>query len=912
MASKIVIAELDIDINALLKSTTQLKAEIDRLKESQKSLTKEGDTSSRAFVQNAADLKTLQSAYSSNIKAISENTQAQADQANASKLVALALSTEVTSITEAREQNKLLNKLRNETNVSTAEGKKQLTELNAKLDQNNEFIKENADAYLQQKINIGNYSESIKDALSNLNPLNGGLSGFIQRSQEAGGVGNLLKTSLAGVGNGIIGVTRASLAFIATPIGAVIAVIGLALGAMYNYLKNTQSGIDAVTSVTRPLQAVMTALGTVVNMVGKALVGAFENPKKALTDLFNFVKQNLINRFTAFAEILEGIIELDFKKVTNGVLQAGTGVTNMTDKIQGVAKATGKFLDDAIKKGKQIDTLKKDIERSELAYQRAQIKTNDLIDQQLLITKDTSKSFAERGKAANEIIRLTEDLAKKEEAIIQKKIKSLQLEYSLKDAKNLTIEEQQKMIDLEKQLDDSQDRGLNARLEQQRVLSGLKKEEQAQAKENQAKELARQQQILDNALSKSKAELDVFLSSQGIKAKSLEDQLILNDQVYQKQLEINKKEFNATKKTEVDKLNFIAANNEAKNQLLQSNTELLIQEGQRELNIIINNANKSIDEKLKAEMTYQELRLAQGQINEQQYQDAINEIQTDYDKQRLDKRLADEQKERERQAINLENERLSKQLTFEQDVEIQREQNALKLEQELLQAEKTGADTQLIKDKYAMLDKNLTQAVETFKIQSLSNTFGQISELFGKQSRLGKAFALYQAGIDGYQGVMKAFNSQFIPGDPTSLPRAIGAGALAGAFAVKNIAGIAGAKFEKGGIQEIGGKRHSDGGTKFYGEDGTTFEAERGEGIGVLNRSAFSSFMDFNNRFNGGGSSSGFMQGGGIITQGVRPDTQNLDTIIDAITNIPAPIVAVEEIQSVGNRYVNIKSGADL
>ena len=135
---------------------------------------------------------------------------------------------------------------------------------------------------------------------------------------------------------------------------------------------------------------------------------------------------------------------------------------------------------------------------------------------------------------------------------------------------------------------------------------------------------------------------------------------------------------------------------------------------------------------------------------------------------------------------------------------------------------------------------------------------------------------------------------------------------FAGAFAVKQIAGIAGAKFEKGGIQEIGGKRHSAGGTKFYGEDGTTFEAEAGEGIGILNRSAFSTFMDFNNRFGNGSSASGFFQGGGIITQGVRTESANLDAVVEAIANIPPPVVAVEEIQSVGNRFVQVQQNANL
>ena len=426
MANKIVISELDIDVNALIKSTAEVKNAIDTIKKQQAELTKSGETASHQFVQNSADLKVLSSAYNSNLKAIADSTQAQADYANRTQLISLALQTEVTSIKEAREQNSILNRLRNEANATTKEGQEEITALNKKLDENNDFIKANADAYLQQKINIGNYSESIQDALSNLNPLNGGISGFIQRSQEAGGVGNLLTTSLKGISQGIIGMTRASLAFLATPIGAVIGAIGLALGALITYLKSSQSGIDAVTSVTRPLQAIMTALMSVVNSVGKALFDAFSNPKKTLMELGEFVKTNLINRFKAFGVILEGIIELDFKKVTNGVLQAGTGVENMTDKIQSGAKATGKFLDDAIKKGQQIDALKKDIERSELDYQKAQIKTNDLIDAQLLISKDTSKSFAERGKASEEIIRLTEELGKKEQEIIQKKIRELE------------------------------------------------------------------------------------------------------------------------------------------------------------------------------------------------------------------------------------------------------------------------------------------------------------------------------------------------------------------------------------------------------------------------------------------------------------------------------------------------------
>jgi len=173
--AKIVISELDIDVNALIKSTVDVKTAIDGIKKQQDELKKSGDTLSNQYIQNAADLKTLNSAYNSNLKAISDSTTAKAEEANRTQLLNLALQSEVTTIKEARDQNALLNKLRNDTNATTEEGQAEIAKLNAKLDENNNFIKENADQYLKQKINIGNYSESIKEALSNLNPLNGGL-----------------------------------------------------------------------------------------------------------------------------------------------------------------------------------------------------------------------------------------------------------------------------------------------------------------------------------------------------------------------------------------------------------------------------------------------------------------------------------------------------------------------------------------------------------------------------------------------------------------------------------------------------------------------------------------------------------------------------------------------------------------
>ena len=56
---KIKIAELDINTDALLKATSELKKEIDALKKQQKDLQKNGESSSKQFVQTAAKLNAL-------------------------------------------------------------------------------------------------------------------------------------------------------------------------------------------------------------------------------------------------------------------------------------------------------------------------------------------------------------------------------------------------------------------------------------------------------------------------------------------------------------------------------------------------------------------------------------------------------------------------------------------------------------------------------------------------------------------------------------------------------------------------------------------------------------------------------------------------------------------------------------
>jgi len=473
-----------------------------------------------------------------------------------------ALEREIKSKNDARAANAALNAVSNQLNPNIAEEAALLQKVNAKIDDNTKFIKSNSSETTKQAMNIGNYKSALDgvdaallkfgiDGQQARNAISGFTSIVSKGSQDISNLsGATAKTNLS--------LKAFSIALASTGIGLVV----LALGSLVTYLTQTQNGIDKLNSVLTPLKAVFSGLVSLAAELGSKLVDAFSNPKKALTELGNFVKQNLINRFTAFGTILDGIINLDFKKVTNGVLQAGTGVEKLTDKITNGVKQVGNFLEANVKKGSEIAKLQTEINKKQLEYNKSQVSVNDKLDEQLLISKDTSRSFAERGTAAKEIVRISEENGKKEEEILRLKLKQLDIEQAIKGQANLTNEDQQKRIDLIAQIDDAEDRGLNARLEQSRVLSGLKKEQQDADLKN-----------VDELLAKSKEEIDLFIAQQGFKKKSTQEEYAFNKQLEEKQLadlELQYKKGKVSKtKYDTDKLNIT-------NEAAQKNTLLVI------------------------------------------------------------------------------------------------------------------------------------------------------------------------------------------------------------------------------------------------------------------------------------------------------------------------------------------------
>ena len=111
---------------------------------------------------------------------------------------------ELGTIEKLTKRNRDLRDQRKSLNLETGRGQQKLKAINKELDKNNKRLKSSNDQLGKQKINIGNYQSAL-----------GGLPG-----------------PLGGAVRATNALTSASLKFIATPIGAVIAALALAVGAL--------------------------------------------------------------------------------------------------------------------------------------------------------------------------------------------------------------------------------------------------------------------------------------------------------------------------------------------------------------------------------------------------------------------------------------------------------------------------------------------------------------------------------------------------------------------------------------------------------------------------------------------------------------------------------------------------------
>ena len=110
-------------------------------------------------------------------------------------------------------------------------------------------------------------------------------------------------SSLGGVVGRLQQMTRAALAFIATPIGAIIAALTLALGALTSFFKRSEEGQNALNKVTRIFASILDNILDVVDKVGKAIFEFVTSPIEGIKNLGNAI-------ITFIQDPIQGTIDL--------------------------------------------------------------------------------------------------------------------------------------------------------------------------------------------------------------------------------------------------------------------------------------------------------------------------------------------------------------------------------------------------------------------------------------------------------------------------------------------------------------------------------------------------------------------------------------------------------------------------
>lgn len=283
----------------------------------------------------------------------------------------------IESIDKLTAANKELRKERNALNITSEQGKKRAAELNAQIDANTAKIKDNVSAIEKQKINIGNY----KSALDGVHPAIGKLG----QGLEAGA-------------SGFKAMTLQALAFIATPIGAILAAIVAVFGLLKAALSNNNELLDKFENITN---AVSVVLNVIINRVGK------------------------------LGEALVALVSGDFDKALN---LTGEAFSGLADEIQNAVKAGQLYLQ-----------LSRDLEDSQRNVRIETAKTENEIKRLVVASKNRNLTFDEQEQMLRKALQLEKGLVDEREDIARRDLiitaKTLAAKQSMYQTEGETIDQ---------------------------------------------------------------------------------------------------------------------------------------------------------------------------------------------------------------------------------------------------------------------------------------------------------------------------------------------------------------------------------------------------------------------------------------------------------------------------------------
>lgn len=855
------ILDLDLDYSKLITSTTEARKRVSDLKTELAALKKEGKETTDEYTKLDAELRVTSNELRINTKLLTDSAQAATGNTATIEQMRKALSvvsTQWAQLTEEEQKNS------EQGIVLTA----QKTELTAKLKQLESATGDN-------RRNVGNYTQSILEASKSMGVFGGTFGNAIGTLQSAKqgleGVKAGFEASKGGATGfaGAMNVVKSAIA--ATGIGLLI----IALGLLVSWLSKIDPVVDRA-------QQIFAGFGAAIDVV-KSTILRFVDGIKSVGDLMGKLGSIIANPIDSF------------KQLAGSMAEAAVEAARLKEAQQDLADA---------QQVQEVMTARANQQIKELILQSKNRSTSEKERQELLAkaAKLDQEEYDRRSRLAEEDLRINEAAIKTKADLNAQEIANLKqkgIEYAVEllNQGKLTQED----VDAYKKalltkiaiLDESTARqekiqNQSDALEEKRIAKAqaaakaaeeAEKKRQAEAKKKQEAILQAMQEELDlqDALSgKNKSESQLAQRYQ-MELDLLNEQLaqkLISETKYQTELAKIQDEYMAASE---ERLNRIAAEAEAFAKAELENEKRAIEARIAVLNEL--NDYKNADREL-----------------------ARQAIITDYENELEIRRLQGES------AYNLKLEQLD------------REKAA-----ELKAAEQMGAQKNLIYQKYELAKQQITREANRANLAIISDSLGKVSELLGKNTVAGKAAGIAQATINTYLGVSQVLAAPPSGPEPfNTITKAISI-ATTIATGIANVANIARVptKFEAGGLAAgiTGGRRHSSGGTKYYGEDGHVVELEAGENWYVLNRGASKAINSLSalNEHYGGVSfaapvQTGFHADGGMVSRSLEiPDIspQIGAAVADALKEVKIYTDVKDVIREAGNR-VALVDGANI
>lgn len=830
MAEQVTLLDLSFDTSEALDGLDALIAKSLELAETKKSLQsalkdekKQLDEAGKAFKSGSLSQDEYKKVVSEATKAqveltkqLADTNKSISDNNSAIKVNTTLLKSQEDSVDALRAQlaknTKELNAMSAATRNNTDEGKALVTETKEISDR----LKEMEKAVGDNRRNVGNYAESVQEALSNTKGL-------------SGATGSLVSS----LNIGTQGFKAFNAIIKANPLLAIISLVLLLASTIEKLVKRNSEAAAALKAAFAPFEVI-----------------------------FSRILDKVTDMLSGVAKAFEWVSE----KVVNLLSSIGL-ITEETTKAANTAKALSQQ-ELAIYEAETKNLVTLSAMRRELEAQRT-------------IVGDQLKTAEERNLAAQKAIAISKQMEKAEIDVLQQKYNQIkaqnELSYTSKEDRRA---EMQALADLQARQADY----ISQRKELENQASGIVKAQiAANAAAYKASEAAKAQAAV-------KAAQDAENQKRALQEATI------------KQME-----------TALTALNLSIQAKELENDTIGMKIE---------------NEKAYVEESLRLE----KYRLEQGLITQQEY--ANKEAEFNLDIQQLEMQRKEEQDAlmREREAMDAANLHELKMAEITNEYDLRQAQLDAQYTQEIAAAEKIGADTALIQARYEKAKEENTRARVNAELTMAAGLAGQMSTLLGEQSAIGKAFGVVQATINTYLGATKALATGGILG--------IAQAAIVIAFGMKQVATIAKQKdpdtkintsvkkYAKGGM--IYGRSHAQGGVTFRGDNGQVFEAEGGENVYIMKKTAsaeINALSALNEahggnsfgtsglyKFADGGMAASISEANRMVRQSdnVRLSSESINqlagVVIDAVMSMPNPVVSVQDINA-GQNDVSVVKG---